>query len=196
MKVRDIEPFHISGGSLVFVRDEYKNYVELPGLAACLYLYDLNIKTQWFNCNKYDPIVDLQFSYSLLSEENKVIAQELEKEGLIRIERNSCIIHFDATIDDDVEAISNRLLNIVKRFTYQDVLYGYVTLEECVQREFIEFGIDKSYDISNMEVLKRLIGEEYLNRYYDEEENLVWDNEELYLKHKEYLESRKKEGSK
>ena len=199
MKVRDIKPFHISGEANVFVREKYKDNVELPGLAACLYLYDLNIQTTWFNCNKEDPRVDLHFSYDTLSEENKEIAQSLEKEGLLFIDSNNyghrhCYIRFEASLESDVETISNRLLDIVKPFTYQDVLYGYEPLKDCVEREIIRFGIDEYYDISDMNVIKSLIGKEYLNRYYDEEENLVWDNEELYQKHSAYLESQKKKG--
>ena len=47
-----------------------------------------------------------------------------------------------------------------------------------------------------MNVVRDLIKEEYNKRYYDEDESLVWDNEELFQKHMSYLENRKKEGSK
>ena len=201
MKVRDIEAFHISGEGNVFVREDYKNNVELPGLAACLYLYDLNIQTTWFNCNKEDPIVNLHFSYDTLSEENKEIARSLEKEELLIINSNSrghkfCYISFDASLDDDVEEISDRLLTIAQYFKYQDVLYGYETIEEFIKNEFIKYGFEKYYNLSDMNVVRDLIKEEYNKKYYDEDESLVWDNEELFQKHMSYLESQKKEGSK
>ncbi len=194
MKVCDVQPFHISGEANVFVRDDYKNNVELPGLAACLHLYDLNIQTTWFNCNKEDPNVDLHFAFSTLSDENKEIAKELEKDGLIKIDYNHgiCYIRFNATVNDDVEEISNRLLDIVKHFSYQDILYGYRVIDDrFLYENFIQFGIAAKEELNNKEYLKELI-EGYLGCYFDEENNLAWSNEELYQKHQDYKENQKK----
>lgn len=191
MKVRDVEAFHISGEANVFVRDKYKENVELPGLAACLYLYDLNIQTTWFNCNKENPNVDLHFSFETLSIENKEIARSLEKDGLLFIDKDNygnayCYIRFDASLDDDVEMISNRLLEIVKPFTYQDVMYGYETLDRFIDNMFFRFELDYPTDEELRETIKEC------RCYYDEENELIWENEELYQKHQEYLESIKR----
>ena len=195
MKVRDVEAFHISGEANVFVRDKYKEKVELPGLAACLYLYDLNIQTTWFNCNKENPNVDLHFSFETLSAENREIAWSLKNEGLLSIAKDNCgkalcYIKFDASLDDDVEMISNRLLEIVKPFTYQDVMYGYETLERFIDNLFFRFELDYPTD----EELRETIIE--CKYYYDEENELVWYNEELYQKHQEYLNRKNRRESK
>ncbi len=191
MKVRDVDAFHFSGEGSVFVRDKYQDYVELPGLRTCLYLYDLNIQTTWFNCNKEDPIVDLHFNFDSLSAENREIAWSLKNEGLLSIAKDNCgkalcYIKFDASLDDDVEMISNRLLEIVKPFTYQDVMYGYETLDRFIDNMFFRFELDYPTDEELRETIKEC------RCYYDEENELIWENEELYQKHQEYLESIKR----
>ncbi len=198
MKVRDVEAFHISGEGNVFLRADYKNNVELPGLEACLYLYDMNIQTTWFNCNKECPNVELHFSYDTLSEENKKIAEELASDRAITIdyERGLCYVDFGASLNDDVDVVKKTLLIIVKQFVYQDVLYGYELLDDdFIERYFRRFYFDKYYDLDDKDVLKSLIGEEYLGYYYDEESNRVWYNEELFQKHQAYLNSDKGKGT-
>ena len=180
------------------VADDYQNNVEFPGLAACLHLYDLNIQTTWFNCNKEKPDVDLHFSYETLSEENKEIAEDLASYGAIEIDYNRkiCYIRFGAKLNDDVDEISKLLLETAKQFAYQDVLYGNEVLDDdFIDRNFRRFGFGEIYDLNDINVLKLLIGKDYLNMYYDETENRVWRNEELFQKHLKYLNSDKGKGT-
>lgn len=127
MKVKDVEAKHISGFGNLFTRDKFKDNVELPCLEACLYLYDLNIRTMSTNCNKEEPNVYIMIDFGSLSDENKEIARNLANEGKLFLneednEHLNCGIKFSASLEDDVDEISNKLLKIVKYFQIQDVL--------------------------------------------------------------------------
>lgn len=67
--------------------------------------------------------------------------------------------------------------------------------DDFIERYFRRFDFDKYYDLDDKDVLKSLIGEEYLGYYYDEESNRVWYNEELFQKHQAYLNSDKGKGT-
>ena len=126
MKVCDVEPKHISGFSNVFLRKDFEENIETPCLAACLWFYDLNIGTATANCHREDPNVYLYFDADSLDETNKIIAEELVKDEILTYTENGNTkwygICFPATLEDDVEEISNRLLNVAKKFQHQDVL--------------------------------------------------------------------------
>ncbi len=124
MKVRDVKPKHINGYGNVLTRTDFKKNVEDPCLNACLWFYDLNIMTTTCNCNCENPLVDLAFEGSSLSEENRIIAEELARKGiLVHDDRYDWYrIEFPASLEDDVYEISNKLLSIAIKFKYQDVL--------------------------------------------------------------------------
>ena len=127
MKVKDVEEKRLSGIGHVFTRDQFKDYIEIPCLKACLYFYDLNIRTTYANCNKDDTEVYLNFDFNSLSDENKQIARDLSKLKIIKLNENidkidGCSINFIANLDDDVNVISNKLLTIAKKFKLQDVI--------------------------------------------------------------------------
>ena len=146
MKVRDVERKNISGYENVFLRKDFNKYIELPCLEACLWFYDLNIQTASCNCHKDNPNVNLSFNAESLDEENMKIAKNLVREGILKYYespdgRNKWFkIEFPATIDDDVEEISNRLLSVAKKFQYQDVLApGWRVSEKDYYRSLIKY---------------------------------------------------------
>ena len=195
MKVKEVEPCHVSGFGNPFVRDDYYDKVEIPGREACLYLYDMNIQTYTFNCHKDYPNVSLQFVYDTLSEENKKIADNLKERAFLTIkytgdgEKKICTISFPAKLDDDVDMISKRLLSVVRLFKYQDIKYGYRTLDEYLENEHLH-GINYSRE----ELIECLNDPESIE-YYDSNEDLVWRREEYYQKHLEFLKNSKGVGA-
>ena len=219
MKVRDIEAKHISGFGNLFERKDFKENIELPCLEACLYLYDLNIRTMATNCNKENPEVYLYFEFESLSDENKEIARNLAKNGILFLDEKdlihlNCGIKFDASLDSDVATIKNKLLEIVSNFKYQDVLSNRFKKSKL---EFFKYCI-KSTDYYNLFVFDdegelwlqpgieytediQLKADEFIkyleNEYQkvkdmglvDLETGFVYENLELAKKHQDYLES-------
>ena len=189
MKVRDVDICRIDGYGLSFIREDYDTKVEIPGIEACKKLYDLNIQTFGFNCHKDFPDVSLQFVYDTLSDENKFIAEGLKKDGYLDISRDLyggkivCTISFPAKLDDDVDKISERLCRIVENFKYQDIMFSYKPFQEYINNQR-NHGIEISKDDLIDWGFDPETGE-----FFDGEEELVWDKEEYYQKHKQYLQS-------
>lgn len=211
MKVKDVP--QIAESPTFLTRNRFPKYIEIPCLEACLKLYDLNIKTFSSGCNKinYDN-AHIQIDYQSLSEENKKIVEELIRNNLATKEfynnMEYVTIFTKTNLNDDVHDVSNKLLEIVKLFAYQDVLYGFISLEEFkkqaaemsmefryVDGELIPYNESSYADLDELEDAKREVlfyVEEQVQDAIDEgrvdlENGIVWENSELFNKHITYV---------
>jgi len=91
--IADVEPINSVdvlnyGGTeevIVATRDDLRKIVEEPCLAACLYLYDRNIRTVNSSANRQNIGNNgwIGIDYDSLSESNRKILEQLMSEGII-----------------------------------------------------------------------------------------------------------------
>ena len=217
-KIKDVSQIQESPRNIL-LRKDFPSYVELPCLEACLYLYDMNIHTYSSGCNKvnYDN-AHIMIYYDDLSDENKEVVEGLIAKGYAKkSEYNGetfVTIAIKTSLNDDIEKVSDTLLNVVKAFNYQDVLYGFKTIEEFMKenlemtREFkfvngeLVPSFQGDYEEEDLDDKKRNVlfeANEALEEAIDEgrvdyEGDVVWDNKELFDKHIEYFEKKMMKG--
>ena len=219
-KIKDVSQIQESPRK-VLLRKDFPSYVELPCLEACLYLYDLNIHTYSSGCNKvnYDN-AHIMIYYDDLSDENKEVVERLIAKGYAKKNEYDgevfVTIAIKTNLNDDIQKVSDTLLNVVKAFTYQDVLFGFKTIEEFMKENLemtMEFKFvngelvpyfEGDYDEEELDDKRRNVlfdANEALEEAIDEgrvdyEDDIVWDNKELFDKHIEYFEKKMVRGKK
>ena len=217
-KIKDVLQIQESPREIL-LRKEFPNYVELPCLEACLYLYDMNIHTYSSGCNKvnYDN-AHIMIYYDDLSDENKEVVEKLILKGYaektVYNDETFVTIAIKTNLNDDIQKVSDSLLEIVKAFTYQDVLYGFKKIEDFMKenlemtREFkfvngeLVPSFKGDYEEEDLDDKKRNVlfeANEALEEAIDEgrvdyEDDIVWDNKELFDKHIEYFEKKMVRG--
>ena len=219
-KIKDVNQLALSPQKYI-ERKYFDKYIELPCLLACQYLYDMNIHTYSSGCNKvnYDN-AHIMIYYDELSDENKKIAEELIEKGFGKKysynNENFLTIAIKTSLNDDIQKVSDNLLEIVKKFVYQDVLYGFKSKDEFM-KENVEFTREFRYvngdlvpyfinDLNEEELEERkreilFDANESYEYAIDEgrvdlDNEMVWENRELFEKHIEYLECMKGLGKK
>ena len=195
-------------------RETLKLIVDQPCLEACEYLFDCNILTTTSSANNSHMGQPgwIGINYDSLSEENKEIYQMLLEKGLVGkcnehksglgIVEHSFLIEvpFDETTTS--EEFSRRMMDIVRLFQPQELMYGsysreemetiaenrfesnpFVIIDDDNYGNFIEHFLQSKYgDEITMEDLVRECNDLILHYYHDTETDRYWIAEELYKK--------------
>lgn len=123
IRLSDVPFIFSSSGSLIPSRDRIPEYVEFPLVAACQLLFDLNIQTieshanlksNWGNGTPY-----ILIDYENLSDENKRVAEMVGEVSGVSPWR-TCFLPIPCEdLDTLVETLSQRALEIVRKFQQQ-----------------------------------------------------------------------------
>ena len=191
-------------------RDAVSLYADEPCVEACQLLYDLNIQTYTSGGHvdgkdNADGIAYIGIVYDTLSEENKKIAEEMIKNGIIDNISNNAARGTGLTIslclpvnsDSLVGDVSDKLVQLASFFQQQDVLYGRHTIDEINSSIFTKLD-DGNYRnnwtfevISEEEMQQSLpewVGYECENMYTSDGIT-YFVSEDLLNKHLSYIES-------
>ena len=201
---KDVKHIEIAGtGHGIYNREAVANYVELPLLNACLNFYDKNIRTIFNDTggkNNEDSIIEID--YDSLDENNKKVADKLITSGKASF-HNYCdgakgvILTIPTKETTKVSELDKISTELAEMFFYQDILFGKSTIKQMIIRvcgpnkqeildEFFPEGM------SDEETVKIIIDSGiFPNIFFDKEENIFWDHENFFLRHKLYLESKK-----
>lgn len=199
-----------SEGAIPKKRDYIPLLADEACVSSCEHLYDLGIRTvaSGANVDGKEDVCDNGFvaiDYTSLSDENKSIANDLERKGIIDpIERNpnqrGCFrvnIKTPLTSDSTVGEVEERLLNVSNMFLPQDVLYGRFTMED-LKSEFI-YNPDGTIFwrtclcYISKEEAQELIDERLDKLFYDGEK-YYYVTEDLLNIHLNYLKRNKQEN--
>lgn len=187
-KIRDIEPIE-TGGSIV-TRETLQDFIEVPCLDACRYLYDLNIQTTMSSANKKD-VVGYGYIHialdSLSTENQQIVLRMLEQDNnkdrfSLGTEHGSVpkrIISIKTPINEEttVGDVKKDFMQVLSSLKIQDVLYGRYSRDEVIQ--YI-----KSYYGQDIEIDEELIKD--IGFCYCSDEDIYFENEELLNKHLKY----------
>lgn len=187
-KIRDIEPIE-TGGSIV-TRETLQDFIEVPCLDACRYLYDLNIQTTMSSANKKD-VVGYGYIHialdSLSTENQQIVLRMLEQDNnkdrfSLGTEHGSIperIISIKTPINEEttVGDVKKDFMQVLSSLKIQDVLYGRYSRDEVIQ--YI-----KSYYGQDIEIDEELIKD--IGFCYCSDEDIYFENEELLNKHLKY----------
>lgn len=199
--IKDVEHVKISGmGHPIYSKSDVSVYFELPLLEAGIELYDKNIRS--ISNNTGDGNIsknsDIEIDFDTLNEENKEIANNLILQGRASLDkqRNNLKLSVETKLDDTVEAVKNKMLELVSNFQYQDILYGKYDFEQIgniikyLRKTYGEEIFDEycsDNEISVNKVIKYLRDTLYMpNVIFDENDCLFWEHETYLKKHKEY----------
>ena len=185
-------------------------YADEPCVEACQLLYDLNIKTYTSGGHvdgkeNVNGIAYIGIVYDTLSEENKKIAGEMIKNGIIdNISNNDgrgtgltislCVpINSNSLVGD----VSDKLVQLASLFQQQDVLYGRRTIDEIKSSIFTKLDDGNYHNNWTFEVvseeefqqsLLEWVGYECENMYTSDGIT-YFVSEDLLNKHLSYIES-------
>lgn len=187
-KIRDIEPIE-TGGSIV-TRETLQDFIEVPCLDACRYLYDLNIQTTMSSANKKD-VVGYGYIHialdSLSTENQQIVLRMLEQDNnedrfSLGTEHGSVpkrFISIKTPINEEttVGDVRKDFMQVLSSLKIQDVLYGRYSRDEVIQ--YI-----KSYYGQDIEIDEELIKD--IGFCYCSDEDIYFENEELLNKHLKY----------
>lgn len=226
-KISEIEPIdsqevmgYDTKNVIVRDREDLRKIIEAPCLAACMALYDKNIRTVNSSANKNNVgrKAFITIDYDSLDENNKKRLNELVEKGIISQEKIDSVYDKDEHVicieipiceEDTVGIVSDKFMQIVANFQEQDVLYGKVhtniegMIDYLTNYHFDELEelIDENGNVfqDDLERLVEKYKDEFIEileacgYYYDEESDTFWQTEELYRKHKRYQEKQKAE---
>lgn len=215
----DLFYYASTANTIVKDRETLKLMVDKPCLEACEYLFDCNILTTTSSANKNDISFGSGFigiNYDSLDETNKEIYNKLKEKQLVGeygsytngygLETHDFLIEVPLTSETTSEEFSNRLMEIVKMFQKQDLLYGSYTKEQF--KKIAYNGLSNIVMVDNFtgtfenylfnrhedDVFVNDILKDYASIYgyhYDEQEEKYWISKELYLKAKQIKENSK-----
>ncbi len=167
----------------ICVRSEFKKIIPAPLLKAVLILYDLNIRT--VSCGMGDDF-GISIDYDCLSEENKKIADEYMKRKKMELSKPCAHaperrFRLGVKIDENKVGEKQAEKLILKELEdlglkKQDVMYGFSSMQDKI-RQWKDVDLDVTDDI---------LIDSYKEVYFVDENNVVWENEELYNKHIAY----------
>ncbi len=187
-KIRDIEPIE-TGGSIV-TRETLQDFIEVPCLDACRYLYDLNIQTTMSSANKKD-VVGYGYIHialdSLSTENQQIVLRMLEQDNnedrfSLGTEHGSVpkrFISIKTPINEEttVGDVRKDFMQVLSSLKIQDVLYGRYSRDEVIQYIKSCYGQD-------IEIDEELIKD--IGFCYCSDEDIYFENEELLNKHLKY----------
>lgn len=187
-------------------RDAIYLYADEPCVEACQLLYDLNIQTYTSNGHTHGMGTGQAYVgivYDTLSDENKEIANNMIRNGLIRDITNAegrgkgQTISLEVPISTEslVGDVSDSLVKLASFFQEQDVLYGRITSEELYAEAFTKledgnYRYNLTFDVVSKEDMPELLPEYVENVHtclYTGDGELYFETEDLYNKHMNYL---------
>lgn len=207
MKIKNTHARQISGWNHpVETVEDVMFYSELPCLMASIDLFNRNIRTTmndtagvFEDLGITSGICTIWINYNALSEENKGVVEGLIQSGCAKRFMDGNVdtisLFVPCTSEDTVGEISSKLQTIVSKLKVQDIGYGFGTVEEVYQSYYptiknFPFYADGLFangiNIADVLELGQRMGDDL---FYDEKEGLIWKSQELYQKHKRYLES-------
>lgn len=196
----------VGGGyCLVHTKEQLKEIVELPLLAACEELYEKNIRTIASSANKKDiefGQANIMIDFDTLSEENKAIARKFaapEKDTGHWGGGQILLLMIPVSASSTVKEISQQALAMAKQFKWQPAVWipkrtpesFTATIDQLKEGFYLE---SPEYDDPNSAAWKRLgydydpekklfySTEERKDWYYDPKTNAYYPSEELYKK--------------
>lgn len=170
--ITEVEPIEQSREKMIETKEQIKELVEAPLLAACEELYDKNIQTLSTSANKNDVLYGgyINIDFDSLSEKNKEIAKTL---GELSGGGNSRHVKIKIPLNENttVEEIKSFAESVVGKFEKQPMKWApRYTLKDL--REIYCDGEAQVEDFSG-------------RYYYDSEEKLFYLSEEHFKKVKE-----------
>ena len=182
-------------------RDYIALYADEACLEPCQRLYDLNIQTvnSGANTDNMDNIQADGFIgiiYDTLSEENKVIVNEMIEQRLIEPKYKygdftAFSLSVPLTSRSTVGEISDKLMELVSKFRQQDVLYGRYTYDDIdLQYKPLDNGMYLDW-LTLSKITEEEKGEmlnQYLKHLYYDGIKYYYITEDLLKKHVSYLE--------
>ncbi len=194
-----------SEGTIVRSREYIPLLADEACVKACEYLYDSGLRTLTSGANldgspNQEGYGFIGIDYLSMSDENKQIADDLERKGLIEPiirnpkQRGAFYVNLKTPITSDmtVGEVEDILLDLAKQFNSQDILYGRET-KESIREEYFEDKGDGTYlflislETIPADKVDQYI-EEILQDYYYDGEKYYFLTEELrdmHLKNKE-----------
>ena len=199
-------------------------YAELPLLFPCIDLFRKNIITKsndtggCYDDNVADEsqefVANIIVDYDSLDEANRIVADSLVESGHAHFFDNECAGHLMRELvlevpckrDETVFQVTKRMLQLVSKFSKQDMIYGRLN-EDYFYNMFCswffilsEENKEKVYSIleqgyTNENILSVLGYFPFLDVYYDRGEDIFWSDEYYYKKHREFLEDKLEFGS-
>jgi hypothetical protein len=173
----NIERIGERNNEMIKNREQLATLIESPLLFACQELYDKNIMTLSSSANKENTEVYITIDFDSLSEKNKVVAKSFgEVKFNVETNTNTVQIFISVKMDDAVENISAKAMDIAHKFEKQPLLWANkYTLDEL--RSMYGYTLDDE----EMGITDFANGE--LDSYfYDPASKLFYDSEELYKK--------------
>lgn len=167
-------------------RENFKKFIPKSLLKAVLYLYDLNVRT--VSCGSAnDGELGISVDYDSLSEQNKQIADNYMKANNCELTKPCTHMSYrefrifvnlnlkQTTIKQAEKLIYEQVQKV--GLVQQDVLFGFSTLEE--KHKLYSLG---GVNLTKEELIEML---QEISCFIDRD--IVWENEELYQKHMEFL---------
>jgi hypothetical protein len=191
-------------------RDAIPLYADEPCVEACQLLYDLNIQTftSGGHVNGEENATGIAYIgivYDTLSEENKRIAEDMIKNGIIaNIVNNEgrgtgLTISLDVPINSDslVGEVSDKLVQLASMFQQQDVLYGRKTIDEIKSSLFTKLDNGNYCNKWTLEVMTQEEMQQSLPEWIEYECKSMYTSdgityfisEDLLNKHLSYIEN-------
>lgn len=207
---KDVEHIRISGfGHPIYSIDDLYTYFEIPLLDSGIDLFNKNIKTLSNNTGDGNAQItsDIIIDFETLSNENKEIVTNLINEGKATLheEDKSLGLSVATSSNDTVEDIKARMLDLTAQLELQDILYGRYNLDNIgkilgyLRQQYGEENF-REYCTGDELSADKLI--KYLrdtlsmpNAVFDYDENIIWEHENYYQKHKEYLRKQEENNS-
>ena len=194
-----------SEGTIVRSREYIPLLADEACVKACEYLYDSGLRTLTSGANldgspNQKGYGFIGIDYQSMSDENKQIADDLEKRGLISEiikdpERRGAfyvMLRTPITNEMTVGEVEDKLLDLAKLFKPQDILYGRVTKESVKEEYFKDKGDGTFLFLISFETIPeskvdQCIEELLQDHYYDGNKYyfLTEELKEMHLKFKE-----------
>ncbi len=192
--ITQIEPKEDSGWRVIRNKEMISEMVELPLIDACKGLYEKNIETVSTSANRKDvedadpekgPRAYIEINKESMSKENMEILRSVREnlfndytvEGFDDDSEKTVMIYIPFNENSSVDEIRIKAENLAEMFKKQEPLWisnnkeRYIKSRETLEKEW------------NVEESTR---EDWENEgyYYDAEEGLFYESEEIYKKHK------------
>lgn len=197
MKIKNCLRKHNDEGEKVKSSIDVIRYAEYPNLYTCKKLFDKNILTTFSDFGGETARISIK--YECLDDNNKKIANDLIEKRLVKLDLADGRYYYDRLVitvkcneNDTVKDVLERFDIITDKFVIQDMKYGFKTINEEIEY------FDKTSYLRSEPEFQNGVDIESLKKYYskvndpkfiDEINGLIWDCEEYYYKHLDYLSS-------
>ena len=192
----EVLPIQKSLGLRIIKKEQIREIVERPLVAACEEFWDKNIRTHDSSANSKDIergycYIRLDFDY--LSDKNKEIAEQYSKPYM---DVGVQLIELDIPLlgSESVQEISQKALDIANSFEKQPPTWIHpITLEQTLEDFEARYGTNNPESVQKEKERLSQPGAweaecERLGKYFDSATQTAWDSEECFKKFDEYFE--------